>query len=168
MKLETCSRRSTYESEASMCSHWHFYRGNEAQSRTTLKTVNFVLLRMSHSLKVPYTSPISYRVLNLAFFLGGEGKRLFQNLSLRRGANSKRGAYLKGALIRAITVMTSVQHWPETAISSCRSPFKPLKPETLWFPLPIGTCGNLDSLSLAARSSSMISEWGALGTQRHH
>ena len=65
------------------------------KARTTLKTVNFVLLRMSHSLKVPYTSPISYRVLNLAFFLGGEGKRLFQILSLRRGANSKRGAYLK-------------------------------------------------------------------------
>ena len=78
-----------------MCSHGYFYQENKKQTRTTVKNINLVLLRMSHSLKVPYTSPISYRVLNLAFFLGGEGKRLFQILSLRRGANSKRGAYLK-------------------------------------------------------------------------
>ena len=94
MKLERFSRRSTYESEAPMCSHGHFYRGNEKQTRTTLKTINFVLLRMLHSLKVPYTSRITYRVMNLVFSRGKRG-RLFQILSLRRGANSKRGGYLK-------------------------------------------------------------------------
>ena len=51
--------------------------------------------------KVTYTSRISHRVLNLVFFFGGGAGaltwrgRLFQILSLRRGANSKRGAYLK-------------------------------------------------------------------------
>ena len=64
---------------------------------------------MSHSLKVPYASHISYRVLNLVFsretwggaFLKGG---IFQILSLGvggggggrgTGANSKRDAYLK-------------------------------------------------------------------------
>ena len=45
---------------------------------------------MSHSLRVPYTSRISYRVLNLVFFSGKGRGRLFQILSLRKGANSKR------------------------------------------------------------------------------
>ena len=55
---------------------------------------------MSHSLKVPYTSYIA-RVPNLAFSRGRgggrlfEGGRLFQILSLRRGAYFKRRAYLK-------------------------------------------------------------------------
>ena len=68
-----------------MCSHGFFYRGNEKQTHTNLKNINVVLLRMSHSLKVPYTSLISYRVLNLVFSRGrGE----------ERSANSKQGAYL--------------------------------------------------------------------------
>ena len=36
---------------------------------------------MSHSLRVPYTSRISYRVLNLVFFSGKGRGRLFQILS---------------------------------------------------------------------------------------
>ena len=40
---------------------------------------------MSHSLKVPYTSLISYREVNLVFSRGRGGER---------GANSKQGAYL--------------------------------------------------------------------------
>ena len=51
----------------------------------------------------PYTSRISYRVPKLIFSRGRgggggrlfKGRRLLQILSLRRGANSKRGAYLK-------------------------------------------------------------------------
>ena len=40
---------------------------------------NFTVLRMSLSLKVPDTSRISYRVLNLVFSRGmGEGGRLFE------------------------------------------------------------------------------------------
>ena len=66
-----------------MCSRVYFYRGNEKQTRTNLKNINVVLLRMSNSLTstvyvwyiVPSAEP--------PFFLG------------RRGANSKRGAYLK-------------------------------------------------------------------------
>ena len=84
MKLETFSMRSTYESEAPMSSHGYFHRGNEKQTRKT-----------SHSLRVPYTSRISYRVLNLVFFSGKRRGRLFQILSLKKGVNSKRGAYLK-------------------------------------------------------------------------
>ena len=49
--------------------------------------INVVPLRMSHSLKVPYTSRISFRVLNLVFSRGRGGGW--------RGANSKQGAYLK-------------------------------------------------------------------------
>ena len=46
---------------------------------------NFTVLRMSLSLKVPDTSRISYRVLNLVFSRGmGEGGRLFEG-----GAYSK-------------------------------------------------------------------------------
>ena len=84
------------QDEAPMCSRVYFYRGNEKQTRTNLKNINVVLLRTSHSLKVPYASRISYRVLNLVFSRGRvvEG-RLFQISSLRRSANSKRGAYLK-------------------------------------------------------------------------
>ena len=40
-------------------------------------------------------SRISYRVLNLVFFSGKGRGTSFQILSLRKGANSKRGAYLK-------------------------------------------------------------------------
>ena len=50
-----------------MCSHGYFYRGKEKQTHTTFKNIKFVLLRTSHSLKVLYTSRISYRVLNLVF-----------------------------------------------------------------------------------------------------
>ena len=79
-----------------MCSHGYFYQENKKQARTTVKNINLVLLRMSHSLKVPYASRISYRVLNLVFSRGrGGGGRLFHILSLRKCANSKRGAYLK-------------------------------------------------------------------------
>ena len=76
-----------------MCPHGYFYRGNEKQTRTTKKNINFVPLRMSHSLKLPYRSRISYRILNLVFYRGrGGGERLFeagglfQVLSLSRGA----------------------------------------------------------------------------------
>ena len=76
-----------------------FYRGIEKHTRTILKNINFVLFRMSHSLKVPYMSRISYRVPHLVFLKGGRALiwrgRLFQILSLRRGANSKRDAYVK-------------------------------------------------------------------------
>ena len=87
-----------------MCSHGYFYQENKKQTRTTVKNINLVLLRMSHSLKVPYTSRISYRVLNLVFSRGrGGGKgRLFHILSLRKCANSKRGAYLKFGAISSI------------------------------------------------------------------
>ena len=57
----------------------------------TLQNINFLLLSMPHSLKLPYTEN---RVPSLVFFSGEVG-RLFQILSLRRGANSKPGAYLK-------------------------------------------------------------------------
>ena len=76
-----------------MCPHGYFYRGNEKQTHTTKKNINFVPLRMSHSLKLPYRSRISYRILNLVFYRGrGGGGRLFeagglfQVLSLSRGA----------------------------------------------------------------------------------
>ena len=67
-------------------------RGNEKQTRTTLENIKFVLLWMSHLLKVAYTSRTSYRVLNLVFFSRARGGG---TLSLRKGANSKRSAYLK-------------------------------------------------------------------------
>ena len=78
-----------------MCSHGYFYRGNEKQTCTILKNINFVLLRTSHSLKVPYTSRISYRVPNLVFSRGRGVGGAYPNFNFRRGANSKRGAYLK-------------------------------------------------------------------------
>ena len=56
-----------------MCLQWYFYQANEKQTRTTLKNINFVLLRGRK---------------------GGWG-RLFQILSLWQGVNSKRGAYFK-------------------------------------------------------------------------
>ena len=69
---------------------------------------NHYFFGRSTTLKVPhrpYTSPISYRVPKLIVFLGGgsgggggrlfEEGRLLQILSLRRGVNSKRVAYLK-------------------------------------------------------------------------
>ena len=55
------------------------------------------VLRTSHSLKVPYTSRTEYRVTNLVFSRGsggGGGVGAYPNFNLRRGANSKRGAYL--------------------------------------------------------------------------
>ena len=52
------------------------------------------VLRTSHSLKVPYTSRTSYRVPNLVFSRGGGGGGAYPNFNLR-GANLKRGAYLK-------------------------------------------------------------------------
>ena len=59
--------------------------------------LNFVLLRMSHSLKVEYMSCISYQVPNLVCFLGEVGgayvkRALITILSLRRGAYLKLGA----------------------------------------------------------------------------
>ena len=56
------------------------------------------VLRTSRSLKVPYTSRTSYRVPSTEprFFLGGGGRGgAYSTFNLRRGANSKRGAYLK-------------------------------------------------------------------------
>ena len=57
----------------------------------------YKVLRTSHSLKVPYTSRTSYRVPNLVFSRGkgGGGEGAYPNFDQRRGANSKRGAYLK-------------------------------------------------------------------------
>ena len=52
------------------------------------------VLRTSHSLKVPYTSRTSYRVPNLVFSRGRGGGGAYPNFNLRRGANSKRRAYL--------------------------------------------------------------------------
>lgn len=77
-------------------SRGYFYRGNEERTRSTLRNSNFELLRMSHSLKVPYMS----RILSRFSLRGGRGRLfeggcLFQILSHRRGTNSKRGAYLK-------------------------------------------------------------------------
>ena len=68
-----------------MCSHGYFYRGKEKQTHTTFKNIKFVLLRTSHSLKVLYTSRISYQILNLVFYRG-RGGRLFE---AGRGAYSK-------------------------------------------------------------------------------
>ena len=75
-----------------MCPHGYFYRGNEKQTRTTKKNINFVPLRMSHSLKLPYRSRISYRILNLVFYRGRGG-----DAYLKRGGYSKFEA-LVGAL----------------------------------------------------------------------
>ena len=83
-----------------MCSHGYFYQGNEKQTRATLKG-HYCLyyLTMSHFIKrtVQNRIRVVYRTgYRNSFFLGGgEGGRLLQILSLRRGSNSKRGAYLK-------------------------------------------------------------------------
>ena len=71
-----------------LCAHRDIFSepGNAKRTRTTVRNVNFVLLRMSQSLKVPYTSrPVSYIVpsTELRFFSGEGGG----------------GAYRKGALI---------------------------------------------------------------------
>ena len=65
-------------------------------------------------------SHMLYRVPKPIFF-SGEGERFLQILSLRRGANSKQGAYLKLALIRAFTVGLAIAHvsfetWPFHAV----------------------------------------------------
>ena len=62
-----------------MCAHANFYPGNAKQTSTTLKKINFLLLKMSHSL-LNSTLDVSY--IDPRFFSQG-----------------KRGAYLKGALI---------------------------------------------------------------------
>ena len=69
-----------------MCSHISVEELTSKRGMT-VKNINFVLVQMSHSLKVPYTSSI--------FFGGRGGGCFFQILSLQRSANSKRGAYLK-------------------------------------------------------------------------
>ena len=74
-----------------MCSHGYFYQGNEKQTCTTLKNINLVLLQMSHSFNVPYTSHICYGI-EPSFFSGEGGGHLFQILSLKRGAYLKLGA----------------------------------------------------------------------------
>ena len=90
----SCAKKGIAFCKNQLCST--AYRGNEEQTRSTLKNSNFELLRMSHSLKVLYMSCILSR-----FSLRGgrgrlfEGGCLFQILSHRRGTNSKRGAYLK-------------------------------------------------------------------------
>ena len=86
-----------------MCSHGYFYQGSEKQTRAILKG-HYCLyyLTMSHFIKrTVYRTRISYCVPKLIFSRGRGGGaliwrgRLLQILSLRRGANSKRGAYLK-------------------------------------------------------------------------
>ena len=57
-----------------MCSHGYFYRGNEKQTRMTLKNINFVLLGTSHSLKVLYVVRLIYHTeYRTSFFLRGGG-----------------------------------------------------------------------------------------------
>ena len=75
-----------------MCSHGYFYRGNEKQTRTTLKNINLVLFTNVSFIKS--TVYDSYILLSTAprFFSGERRGRLFQISSLRRGPNSKRGA----------------------------------------------------------------------------
>lgn len=90
----SCAKKGIAFCKNQLCST--AYRGNEEQTRSTLKNSNFELLRMSHSLKVPYMS----RILSRFSLRGGRGRLfeggcLFQILSHRRGTNSKRGAYLK-------------------------------------------------------------------------
>ena len=66
-----------------MCSHGYFYRRNDKQTRTrtTLKTINFALLRMSNSVKVHwYTSRISCRVFNLVLSRGRGVGGAYSNL----------------------------------------------------------------------------------------
>ena len=90
----SCAKKGIAFCKNQLCST--AYRGNEEQTRSTLKNSNFELLRMSHSLKVPYMS----RILSRFSLRGGRGRLfeggcLFQILSHRRGTNLKQGAYLK-------------------------------------------------------------------------
>ena len=60
-----------------MCSYGYFYQGNAKQTRTTLKNINFVLLRMSKKYLIRLAYRIDYRVPSSEphFFLrwGGGG-----------------------------------------------------------------------------------------------
>ena len=86
-----------------MC--WYFYQGNDKQTHVTLKGHYFYTIEQCQiSLKEPYrpyTSRILHRVPKLDFSKGKsggcsfEGGHLLQILTLRRGTNSKRGAYSK-------------------------------------------------------------------------
>ena len=74
-------------------------QGNEKQARATLKG-RYVYTISLKELYRPYMSRISYQVPKLIFSRGKrgrlfEGGRLLQILTYRRGANSRRGAYLK-------------------------------------------------------------------------
>ena len=66
------SRRFRVNKVNNLCAHMDISieEMRTEQSRTTLKNINFVLLRMPHSFKVPFTSRISYRVPNLLFSRG--------------------------------------------------------------------------------------------------
>ena len=77
-----------------MCLHGYFYRGNEKQTPTILKNLNYVLLWMSHSLKVPYTFRISYRVLDLVF-CRGSGVALIWRRSLISNFKPCQGRYFE-------------------------------------------------------------------------
>ena len=77
-----------------MCSHGCFFRGNEKQTRTTSKNINFVRM-------LPYMSPISYWVPNLVF-LGGSGEG---------GAYLKRGAYSKFKTLRGALTWSGALIW---------------------------------------------------------
>ena len=57
-----------------MFSHGYIFRGNEKQTRATLKNIYFVLLRMLYLLKVLYTSYIVPSTEPPSFFLGGGGR----------------------------------------------------------------------------------------------
>ena len=56
-----------------MFSHGYICRGNEKQTRTTLKNIYFVLLRMLNLLKVLYTSYIIPST-EPRFFFSGKGE----------------------------------------------------------------------------------------------
>ena len=92
------------QDEAFMCSRVYFYRGNEKQTRTNLKNINVVLLRMSHS---RYRMRLVYRTEYwTSFFLEG---------GWLRGAYSKFQA-LERALIRSGALIWSwalkiLTHW---------------------------------------------------------
>ena len=93
------------QDEAPMCSHGYFYRGNEKQTRTNLNNINVVLLRMSHSLKVPYTSRISYRVLNFVSSRGRVVEGRWPNFKPLGAALIRSGALIWSCALKILT------HW---------------------------------------------------------
>ena len=80
-----------------MCSHGYFYRGNEKQTRTTLKNINLVLFTNVSFIKS--TVYDSYILLSTAPFSRGREGGAYSKFQALGGALIR-----SGALIRAFTV----------------------------------------------------------------